>query len=148
MISLDTNVLVAALDSRHPAAATARTFLGSLDGRDDVALSEFVLVELYGLLRNPLVFERPLGAGAAVEVCQTFRRHPRWRLLGFPADSVALHDALWARARQTELARRRIYDLRLGLSLLQQGVTELATANVKDFEDLGFRRVWNPLALS
>jgi hypothetical protein len=25
------------------------------------------------------------------------------------------------------------------------GVEDLATANVKDFEGLGFRRVWNPL---
>jgi hypothetical protein len=26
-----------------------------------------------------------------------------------------------------------------------QGVTELATVNVKDFEGLGFRKVWNPI---
>ena len=26
-----------------------------------------------------------------------------------------------------------------------QGVTELATVNVNDFEGLGFRKVWNPL---
>ena len=26
-----------------------------------------------------------------------------------------------------------------------QGVTEFAMANVKDFEGLGFRKVWNPL---
>jgi hypothetical protein len=25
-------------------------------------------------------------------------------------------------------------------------VTEFATANVKDFDGLGFRRAWNPLA--
>jgi hypothetical protein len=27
-----------------------------------------------------------------------------------------------------------------------QGVTEFATVKVKDFEGLGFRKVWNPLA--
>jgi hypothetical protein len=26
-----------------------------------------------------------------------------------------------------------------------QGVTEFATVNVKDYEGLGFRKVWNPL---
>jgi hypothetical protein len=41
--------------------------------------------------------------------------------------------------------RRRIYDLRLGMSLVAQGVTELATVNLKDFEGIGFQRVWNPL---
>ncbi len=30
-------------------------------------------------------------------------------------------------------------------TLLQQGVTEFATVNLKDFQDLGFERVWNPL---
>ncbi len=30
------------------------------------------------------------------------------------------------------------------LTMTAQGVTELAT--VKDYMDLGFRRVWNPLA--
>ena len=31
-------------------------------------------------------------------------------------------------------------------TLLAHGVTDFATANVEDFEGLGFRRVWNPLA--
>jgi hypothetical protein len=29
--------------------------------------------------------------------------------------------------------------------LIEQGVREFATANVKDFTDVGFDRVWNPL---
>lgn len=32
------------------------------------------------------------------------------------------------------------------MTLIHQGVTEFATANVKDFEALGFQKVWNPLA--
>jgi hypothetical protein len=30
--------------------------------------------------------------------------------------------------------------------LIQQGVTDFATVNEKDFRNCGFRRVWNPLA--
>lgn len=30
--------------------------------------------------------------------------------------------------------------------LIQQGVTDFATVNEKNFRDYGFRRVWNPLA--
>ena len=45
-------------------------------------------------------------------------------------------------------ARRRVYDARLALSLRRQGVTEFATANVKDFEGFGLARVWNPLERS
>jgi len=29
-----------------------------------------------------------------------------------------------------------------------QGVTAFATANVKDYQDFGFRKVWNPLVSS
>lgn len=43
------------------------------------------------------------------------------------------------------MARRRIYDTRTALCLKAFGVTELATANVKDFGEFGFLRVWNPL---
>lgn len=42
--------------------------------------------------------------------------------------------------------RRRAYDWRAALLLIQQCVTEFATVNEKDFRDCGFRRVWNPLS--
>jgi len=112
----------------------------------EVALSEFALVELYGLLRQPAVMQRVLEASAAAAVCAALRKHPRWRLLGFPADSAALHRVLWEQAGKAGFGRRRIYDARLGLCLVMQGVGEFATVNVRDFEGLGFKRVFNPLA--
>jgi predicted nucleic acid-binding protein len=145
MIAVDTNVLLPALESTNPQHGAASAFLGSLQGRDDVALSEFTLLELYILLRKPAVLGRPLSASAAAGVCETFRTHPRWQVLGFPRDSRAFHDRLWPRLRQSSFARRRAYDWRAALSLVQQGVTEFATVNVKDFEGFGFARVWNPL---
>ena len=42
-------------------------------------------------------------------------------------------------------AFRRLYDTRSALTMISQGVTEFATVNVKDFEGVGFRRVWSPL---
>ena len=39
----------------------------------------------------------------------------------------------------------RLIDVRLALTLRYHGVTDFATANVKDFNGLGFARVWNPL---
>ena len=145
MISIDTNVLFAAVVSGAPNHAAAARFLVSLAERDDVGVSEFVLVELYGLLRNPAVVEKPLAAGAAASLCGAFRAHTRWRILGFPLDGRALHDTLWRRAGELHFARRRIFDVRLALSVLQQGVTEWATVNTKDFIDAGFKKVWNPL---
>jgi uncharacterized protein len=146
VIAFDTNILFPFVVADHPDHDAASEFTRSLDGRDDVALSEFALVELYGLLRQPAVMRRALDAGPAAAVCAALRGHPRWRLLGFPADSAALHRSLWQQAARSGFGRRRIHDARLALCLVAQGVREFATVNVKDFADLGFRRVFNPLA--
>ena len=52
---------------------------------------------------------------------------------------------MWEKARAQSFAFRRIYDARAALTMLTQGVTEFATANVDDFADFGFSKVWNPL---
>ncbi len=122
-------------------------WLKGLSDEGDVAISEFSLVELYGLLRNPAVHAQPLSADGAAAICGHFRRHPRWRLLGFSPDSAGLHDALWREAGRPNFPLRRIYDARLALSLRQHAVSEFATANVKDFQTFGFSRVWNPLVV-
>ena len=146
MISIDTNILLPAVERTNVAHRAAAAFLMSLNIRDDVAISEFVLVELYCLLRNPAVLGKPLSASAAVDVCEAFRHHPRWQLLGFPAESRAFHDTFWPRIRDKTFASRTAFDWRLALSLVQQGVTEFATVNKKDFTGFGFAKVWNPIA--
>lgn len=146
MISLDSNVLLYAFTRGLPEHPAARAFVEALAAREDVAISEFVLVEFYRLLRLPVLHARPLSAGKAVEVIQTYRRHPRWRIVGFPeGGSAAFHDELWSLAARADFAYRRIFDARLALALRRHGVTEFATANVKDFQGFGFARVWNPL---
>ncbi len=147
MISIDTNILLPAVETRNPDHSQAAAFLESLQAREDVAISEFILLELYGLLRNPAVLAKPLSATAAVDVCEAFRQHPRWQILGFPPDSRQFHDTLWPRLRNETMARRRAYDWRAALTLTQQGVTEFATVNEKDFQGFGFARVWNPLVV-
>ena len=67
--------------------------------------------------------------------------NPRWRLV----EHAPVMAEVWERAKATDFARRRIIDARLALTLLHHGVTELATANVRDFQGFGFVRVWNPI---
>ncbi len=145
MLSIDSNLLLYACNTASPWHAAASAWLNSIQRSEDVAISEFLLAEFYGLLRNPAVLKHPLDAAEAVEVIQAYRRHPRWRLLGFPVESRSLHDALWEKARENGFAFRRLYDARSALTMMAQGVTEFATVNVRDYEGLGFRRVWNPL---
>lgn len=144
MISIDTNILLPAVETGNAYHDRASAFLESLQDRDDVVLSEFVLLELYSLLRNPAVLHDPLPPEAAVEVCEAFRHHPRWQTVGLPPDSRTFHDSFWPRLREKNFARRRAFDWRFALSVLLQGVTEFATVNEKDFQDFGFARVWNP----
>jgi len=145
MLSIDANILLYAFNSASPWSGAAHAWLSSIQSREDVAISEFILAEFHGLLRNPAVLKRPLPAAEAVEVIQAYRTHPRWRLIGFPIESRPLHDILWQRARGRDFAFRRLYDARSALTMTTQGVTEFATVNVKDFDGLGFRKVWNPL---
>jgi uncharacterized protein len=145
MLSIDTNILLHAFNEDSPSHDRALAWLTSIAGEEDVAISELILAEFYRLLRNPAVLKHPLPAEEAVEVIQSYRRHPRWRLIGFPIESRPLHDALWQKARAKDFAFRKLYDARSALTMTSQGVTEFATVNVKDFEGLGFRKVWNPL---
>jgi predicted nucleic acid-binding protein len=145
MISIDANILLYSYSADSPFHEAAKSFLEELSSREDVALSEFILTEFYLLLRNPAVLENPLDASAAAAVIASYRKHPRWRTLGFPPRSREFHDELWKQAATRDFARRRIYDTRTALSLTAFGVTDFATLNLKDFQNLGFNKVWNPL---
>jgi hypothetical protein len=54
-------------------------------------------------------------------------------------------DEVWKSTGSEDFAFRKIIDLRLALTLHHAGVTEFATSNGKDFESVGFQKVWNPL---
>lgn len=141
MLSIDTNILLCALNRDAPEHAAARRFLAECGQRDDVAICELVLVELYVLLRNPAVVSRPLGAAEAAEICGALRANPRWALI----ESAPVMAELWGRVAQAGFVRHRIFDLRLALTAQHHGVTEWATRNVGDFAGLGFQRLIDPL---
>ncbi|MDA0323827.1 MAG: PIN domain-containing protein [Verrucomicrobia bacterium] len=141
MLSIDTNILLFAQNADCPEHVDARSFVLDTGRRDDAVICELVLVELYLLLRNPVVVNRPLSAASAVAVCTGYRQNPRWRVV----ENATVMERVWGQASTAGFARRRIIDARLAFTLQHHGVTEFATANMKDFEGLGFARVWNPL---
>ena len=141
MISVDTNVLLYSQNADCSENSQALGFIQDISGREDVVICELVLVELYLLLRNPVVLASPLSASEAVAVCKSFRTNPKWRLV----ENAPVMPTVWESAGTEQFARRRIIDLRLALTLQHHGVTEFATANIKDFLDVGFDRVWNPV---
>lgn len=146
MLSLDANLILYAFNTACPEHDRAGRYLKGLESNDEIAISEFILCELYVLLRNPAILRYPLSPSEATEVVQSYRQHPRWQIVGYPPSSQRLHNQLWSMTAGRNFARRRIFDARTALTLRAFGVKEFATANVKDFEGLGFDRVWNPLS--
>lgn len=144
MMSFDANLAVYAANRRFPEHERAFGFIGSLARRQDVAICDLMLVELYLKLCNARIFEQPLRPEQAAAVCRRYRDNRIWKRI----ESAPVMDAVWAHAERKNFAFRRIIDMRLALTLQHHGVTEFATANVADFEGLGFERVWNPLQAS
>jgi len=141
MVSFDTNLVVYAANADASEQPIAAGFVNSLAGREDVVVCELMLVEVYLKLRNPRILSKPMGAAEAAEVCAALRANANWRLV----ESAPVMNEVWQRAAQKEFAFRRIIDCRLALTLKHHGVKEFATTNIKDFQDFGFARVWNPL---
>jgi toxin-antitoxin system PIN domain toxin len=146
MISCDTNILFATLDSRSKHHEAATVFLKSWMESDRFGLCELVLLELYVLLRNPAVTTQPYSAPVAVEVIRRFRSHPRWSVFDYPGPQAGIMNQLWTQASVASFPYKKVFDTRLALTLRHHGVTDFATRNVKDFQGFGFKKVWDPLA--
>ena len=142
MISIDTNILFYATFDDSIQHTKAIEFLNDLNiSRANVVLCELVLSELYLLLRNPVVYTKPMTGKAAVEIIKNYRKHPHWRIV----ENAPVMEEVWKLAASPSFARRRLFDIRLALTLQHHRVTHFATANSKDFKGLGFEKVWNPL---
>ena len=143
MLSVDTNILLYAHDSQCPEHQAALGFLRHQASNPDFAICELVLVELYMLLRNPVILTRPLLPAEAVKVVQTFRANRYWSVIEC-AEGVM--SQVWDLATRREFPRRMIFDARLALTLRRCGVTAFATHNPTHFAGFGFDKVWDPIA--
>lgn len=144
MVSCDTNILFAASCPDDPKHAAARAFLEAHADDGDFVVAEQTLVELYCLLRNPVLQKNPLSAGDATAVISSYRSNPAWAVVDIPA-SPDVMNAVWRRASSRNFARRRIHDVRLAETLKYWKVDEFHTRNTRDFADAGFRILSNPL---
>ena len=88
MTSIDANVLLFSYHEASPHHAKAHAFVASLSQRDDVALSEFVLSEVYLHLRNPAVNTR-VGASSASRPAAATSMPPSGKPLPHPVSPVA-----------------------------------------------------------
>lgn len=144
MLSIDTNILLYAQNRDCTEHTSARKFIERCAARDDVAICELVLLELYQLLRNPAVLTTPLEAPDAADVCRAWGNNPRWARI----ENAPIMDKVWLVAQQPGIARRAVFDARIALTLRYHGVTDFATRNTSDFKDYGFTQLTNPIDIA
>jgi len=140
--SCDTNILLYYLNRDCPEQDAAARYLEANWRRQDFALCELVLLELYVLLRNPAVLSKPLRSATALNVIRQFRNHPHWAIIDYPG---SLMDAVWKQAEAPDFPVRGIFDARLAYTLLHHGVREFATRNTRHFQHFGFEKLVNPI---
>jgi len=143
MIGIDTNILFYSLNQKSVLYNSARDYVAKVLKGDaqQVVITDYVLMELYNLLRNKALMDAPLTSPQAVKLVTSYLQSSNVKR----AESAPVMDRVWELANSDQFARRRIFDVRLALTLQHHGVTHFATANVKDFQNLGFAKVWNPL---
>ncbi len=144
MKSLDTNILVHALDTASPHHAACYPLYESLlRDRNAWVLADQVLFELFRLLRNPTVFRNPLTASQATRTIERIRD-----------GGTALHCAYEARhwPRVMDMLRRfpdrkgiLVFDAALAVTLQAKGVKTFHTRNTRDFRDFGLFEVVDPV---
>jgi uncharacterized protein len=111
---------------------------------NEFVVCELVLVELYMQFRSRAIFVKPYTAWEAAAYCQSLKSNPLWHCVDYDPTASC---RLWKWAVEAKAEFRQIIDARLAVTLRHHGVTQLATANVKDFKPFGFEKVWNPLLI-
>lgn len=143
MNSIDTNLLVHALDQSSPLHAKAfPIYERFLTERNSWLITDQTLFELYRALRNPAVFRRPLSTGQATHLIEQLRAHG--------AAAHCAYDAkLWPRVM--DLLRRfpdrkgiLVFDATVAVTLHARGVVKFYTRNVRDFREFGLFEVIDP----
>jgi toxin-antitoxin system PIN domain toxin len=143
MMSLDTNVLFYSLNEDCPEHSACLALVHeALTRPQDWIVADQVWFELYRLLRNPLVLRQPLPATEASQKIDWFRSRSGWAHCAWEPFSMEQLKPFWQR---DSFPARRTFDLVLALTLKAQGVAEFFTRNTKDFADLDFFTITDPI---
>ena len=143
MNSIDTNILFYAtnLDCREHEAS--RLFIDrALREGESWIIADQVWVELYRLLRNSSVLEKPLSAEQAAGTVSWYREKTRWLRCAWEPSMMSGLETLWNRL---DFPAGRIFDAVLAVTLKNHGVKRFYTRNTKDFNGFGFFEVVDPL---
>ena len=141
MKSLDTNILIYAANrgcQEHESAFLVLQDL--LKNPAEWIIADQVMFEYLRALSSPAVFAKPLKPTQAIEVVRSFRQSSG---VLFCAYEQRLFNGILDHYGQG--GKKRLYDIVLSQTLLQAGVREFFTRNVKDFKGTGIETIVNPI---
>ena len=143
MNSLDTNILVYAADEdadEHRAASVLVEEM--LENPAEWVLADQVLFEFYRAMRNPRIFPHPLGATEAAMRIQFLQSQSGVARCCY---ELSYWNGIHTILSDSGTPAARTYDIVLGVTLRSHGVTRFFTRNTKDFSEIGFRDLINPI---
>ncbi len=134
MMFIDSNVLVSLFISSAPFHKRAAAFFDTLiDSGESVVISPQVIMESFRAMTHEKIFPDRVNAAQFREVIIDFLTDPAVVLVGPNRKTVDL--ALYA-AEKKDIRSSTIYDYQLYGTMLEHGITKIATFNVKHFRGL------------
>lgn len=142
MNSLDSNILLYALNKDCPENESGFSFLKTtMRNPEEWIISDQVFFELYGLMRNPAVLEKPLSAEQAYEIIDYYRNKVGWQHCSYKSD---MWQDMASFMQKKRFSSKRIFDLQLAVTLKNNAVTTFYTRNTKDFNGFSWLKVIDP----
>jgi len=143
MNSLDTNILIYAANSDAPEHVKALAVVNlMLANPSEWILADQVLWEFYKALRHPKILQKPLTSTQAAAQLRFYREQSGVACCSYEAGFFGDVLSLLEKPR---FPYQRTHDSVLGITLLKHGVKTFYTRNEKDFTDIPFLKVINPI---
>ncbi len=133
-VFIDSNILVSHLIYEHPHHEKAVTILNQLlDDEATLVLSPQIIGEAYAISTSPKRVEKPLSLEQFQSMVLSFLSDPAVDFVspGIHAMRLALETGV-----KTNAISYKIFDLILYGTMLEHGITKIATINVKHFRNL------------
>lgn len=143
MKSLDTNIFLYAINSDCDEHESCRNLINrALSEREHWVIADQIWFELYRLLRNPAVLEKPLSAEKSSAIIEWYRESSGWLQCAWEPVLMKELYPIW---NKKSFTARNSFDLKLALTLKYHGVDEFYTRNTKDFAYLNFFEIYDPV---
>jgi len=143
--SLDTNILLYAAKEDCAEHQSCRSLLEEAIAKTDLwIIADQVFLELYKALRNPKVLSNPLTAPEAATHIRILREELGVLHCCYTSECWSL---LIANLERSDFPYQRTHDAVLASTLIHHGVKVFYTRNTKDFQNVGFEQVINPVNL-